>query len=86
MCVALWKMKSTIATSNKGKVNWKLMINHSSAFIIFLVVFIGTEVADVYTQSAYYYTFWLLGCVFLTIAMLQLTVLLWHLGTKEDQK
>lgn len=83
MCVALWKMKSTIATSKKGKVNWKLMINHASAFILFLIVFIGTEVVDLLTQQAYYYTCWLLGCAFCSIAMLQLTVLLWHLGTKD---
>ena len=69
MCVALWRMKNTITTLKQGNFNWKLMINHASAFILFLVVFIGTEVADVFTGENYYFTFWLLGCVFLTIAM-----------------
>jgi len=60
MCVALWKMKSTIATCKKGKVNWKLMINHASSFILFLVVYFGSVAAIVLTEKSAFYTLWLL--------------------------
>jgi len=84
MCVALWKMKSTIATSKKGKVNWKLMINHASAFILFLVGYIGTEFIDYFTKD-YYYILWIVIAVFGTVSMFCLAVLLWHLGSKDEE-
>jgi hypothetical protein len=59
------------------------MINHASAFILFLIVYFGSVAAVVLTEKSDFYTLWLLQVIFLTVAMLQLTVLLWHLGTKD---
>ena len=76
-------MRNTIATSKKGKVNWKLMINHVSAFLLFLVGFIVVEAIDYFTTS-YYLTLWLVISLFGSISMFCLAVLLWQLGTKNS--
>jgi hypothetical protein len=74
MCIALWKMKNTIAQSQSGKVNWKLMVNHASAFLLFLVGYIVTEAIDHFTggasSSPFYLTDWIVIALFGTISML----------------
>ena len=82
-CVALWRMKNTIATFKKGNVNWKLMINHACAFLLFLIGYIGAEIIDHFTQ-AYYLILWLVIAAFGTVSMFCLAVLLWYLGTKDE--
>ena len=84
MIVALWKMKITISHYRRVKVNWKLMINHACAFVLFIFGYIASEIIDHYTHD-YYYELWLMIAIFGTISMFCLAVLLWHLGTKDAE-
>ena len=71
-----------------GKVNWKLMINHASAFIVYLIGFIVAEIIISLTggpDSPYYDTLLMVITVLGTTSMMCLSVLLWHLGTKVDE-
>lgn len=61
------------------------MINHASAFVLFVIGIILNEAVNYFTDDSLYYIDWFLTAVIGTASMFCLANILWHLGTKEDQ-
>ena len=77
-------MRRQIGQWKEGQVNNRRMINHASAYVLFVIGIILDEVLNYYFKEVYFID-WILTASIGTVSMIFLANILWHLGTKEKQ-